>query len=178
MMISLDGFFEGPNHDLSWHVVDAEFSAFANRQLDDADVLLFGRRTYELMAGFWQTERARTKSPEVARRMNGTKKIVFSRTLQKADWENTRLVKEKIGAEVMGLKNQPGKDLLVMGSSNLCASLIEEGVLDECRVMVNPVMIGSGTSLFSGLKAKCGLELADMRRFQSGNVLLTYRVRR
>src|SRR5512134_370781 len=93
-LMSLDGYFEGPNRDISWHNVDAEFDEYAVEMLNSVDVLLFGRVTYELMAGFWPTPDAMKNDPIVAERMNNVPKIVFSRTLEKAEWNNTRLVKE------------------------------------------------------------------------------------
>src|SRR6185295_1195127 len=108
MMISLDGFFEGPNREIDWHNVDEEFNEYAIDLLDNVDVLLFGRVTYELMANYWPTLSATTDDPIVASKMNSLPKIVFSRTLEKADWNNTRLVKENIAEEVSKLKQQPG----------------------------------------------------------------------
>jgi len=174
MMISLDGFFEGENHDLSWHNVDAEFNEFAISQTNNVNTLLFGRRTYELMADWWPSEHAMTTDPIVAKQMNVKPKMVFSRTLNKADWSNTKLVKDNAASEVKKLKNQPGKDIGIYGSNNLCVSLMKDGLVDEFRIMVNPVVIGSGTPLFAGVQNKVKLKLIKEQDFKSGNVLLTY----
>jgi dihydrofolate reductase len=175
MMVSLDGFFEGPAHELDWHVVDAEFNEFAARQLDEADMLLFGRVTYQLMASYWPTDLAKTDDPIVTQKMNSLPKIVFSRTLAAADWNNTKLIKENVAAEVARLKQQPGKDLVILGSSNLCISLLRLGLIDELRIMVNPVVLGSGKTLFDGMNSSLKLKLLTTRTFTSGNVLLYYR---
>ena len=174
MMVTLDGFFEGPNQDLGWHNVDEEFNEFAIQQLDELDTLLFGRVTYEVMASYWPTPFALEDDPVVAGKMNAMQKVVFSRTLEKAEWSNTRLVKEQVAEEVSKLKQQPGKDIAIFGSSDLTTSLLEMGLVDELRIMVNPVVLGEGKRLFDGMHSKLGLKLLKTRTFRSGNVLLYY----
>lgn len=175
MMVSLDGFFEGADHDLYWHNVDEEFQEFAIKQLKEIDTIIFGKRTYEMMASYWPTDLAKD-DPITAELMTKTPKIVISHSLDKADWENTTLIKENVGEELKKLKEKPGKDLAVFGSSNLCVSLLEMGLLDELRIMVNPVVIGEGTTLFEGLDQKLKLKLEKSREFKNGNVLLYYQV--
>lgn len=174
MMVSLDGFFEGPDHELDWHNVDAEFNEFATEQLNDVDMLLFGWKTYELMAGFWPNEAGKQESPAIAEKMNALQKIAFSRKAQKVEWQNTRLITGNVGGEVTKLKNQPGKNIAIFGSSNLCVSLIQMGLIDEFRIMVNPVVLGKGHTLFNGINDKLNLKLLKTRTFNSGNVLLYY----
>ncbi len=174
MMVSLDGFYEGPNQDISWHHVDEEFNDYAIQQLDDVDTLLFGRVTYQMMASYWPTQSAIESDPIVAGKMNSVRKIVFSRTLGKAEWNNSRLVKENIAEEVRRLKQQPGKELAIFGSSDLAVSLMQMGLIDELRIMVNPVVLGNGKPLFKGLSHKVELRLTRTRSFGSGNVLLCY----
>ncbi|HTR80560.1 MAG TPA: dihydrofolate reductase family protein, partial [Bacteroidota bacterium] len=164
----------GVNHDLSWHNVDREFNDFAIRQLDNADLLLFGRVTYDLMAGYWPTSGATKDDPIVADKMNSIRKIVFSRTLTKAEWNNTKLVKENIPQEIAKLKQQPGKEIGIFGSGNLAASLIPLDIIDEYRIIINPVILGSGKALFNETKVKLRLKLLTSKTFQSGNVFLTY----
>lgn len=173
-MISVDGFFEGPNHEINWHRVDPDTNASAIDLLNHVEGLLFGRMTYELMDRFWPTSVAASKDPVVAARMNQLPKIVFSRTLSAVTWENTRLVKENAAAEILKLKQQPGMDLAILGSSNLSATLIEYDLIDEFRIVVNPVVLGNGNSLFKGLKGKLNLKLVSAHAFDSGNVLLSY----
>jgi len=174
MMVSLDGFFEGLDHDLSWHNVDHEFDDFTIDQLNETDDILFGRKTYEMMASFWPSDAARANDPIVAEKMNTTPKIVFSRTLERAEWQNTRLVKDNVQSEIDALKRQPGKDIAVFGSSDLSLTLLRLGLLDELRIMVNPVVLGDGKRLFEGMRDPLSLRLLHSRTFRSGNVLLHY----
>lgn len=174
MMTTLDGYVAGPNGEIDWHVVDDEFNEFAAHQLDSVDMLLFGRVTYEGMASYWPTPAAATDDPTIAEKMNTLPKIVFSRTLEKADWQNTRLIKDNIAEEIARLKQQPGKDLIILGSSNLAASFINLGLIDEFRIMVNPVVIGGGKPLFGGVEDTLKLKLLSTRTFRSGNVLHYY----
>jgi dihydrofolate reductase len=173
-MITLDGFFAGPSGDIDWHVTDEEFDQFAMEQLRETDTLLFGRVTYELMASYWPTDEAKANEPRVAKAMNEQSKIVFSRTLKGVGWDNSRLVSEHVEEEVRNLKQQPGKDIAIFGSANLAASLIPSGLIDEFRVIVNPVVLGQGKPLFEGIKAPLRLKHIKTRTFKSGNVLLCY----
>ncbi len=178
MMVSLDGYFEGPDHDLSWHNVDEEFNKFAIEQLNEADTILFGRRTYQLMEDFWPTEDARKTDPLVAEKLNFTPKVVFSKTLksveEKTYWKNTTLIKGDLVEEIKKLKQKPGKDMALLASNNLCIGLLENNLLDEVRIMVNPVVLGTGNVLFVGLNKKIKFNLLKTRIFNSGNVLLYY----
>ncbi len=174
MLISLDGYFEGPNKELDWHIVDDEFNEYAGEVLDSVDMLLFGRVTYQLMASYWPTLAARTDDPVIAEKMNRLPKIVFSKTLAKAEWNNTRLVKENIEEEIDKLKRQPGKDLVIFGSSDLTLSLSESGLIDEYRLFVIPVFLGAGKPVLHGLKGRLHMKLLSTRQFKSGVVLLCY----
>lgn len=176
MMVTFDGYFEGKDHDISWHHTDAEFNDFAIAQTGTVGTLLFGRKTYELMASYWRSEEARTSDPIVAKQMNEMPKVVFSKTLESADWENTKLVKEHLKEEVEKLKKISENDIAVFGSSDLCVSLLKEGLLDELRLMINPVVIGEGKTLFEGMKEKMELKETGKRDFKNGNILLTYEV--
>ena len=170
IMVSLDGFFEGDKPwAIDWHRTDEEFNDFAAEQLDEFDALVFGRATYEGMAQYWPSEGAVKDDPEVAGRMNASPKIVVSRTLERPEpaWSNTTLVKD-----VAELRSQ--KNLLVLGSAVLTTSLLEAGLLDQLRIIVNPVLIGSGRSIASSAKGPIALTLLSRREFGNGNVLLTY----
>ena len=173
-LMTLDGFFAGPDGEIDWHNVDEEFNDFAIDQLSTADGLIFGRRTYELMASYWPTESAISDDPIVAEKMNSIPKIVFSRTLDQVDWNNTRLVKENAAEEVSKLKHQPGKDLFIFGSADLASTLTDLGLIDEYRIILNPVVLGSGRPLFQGVKDPLHLKLMKTRIFRNGNVLLYY----
>jgi len=173
MMTTLDGYFAGPNGEADWHVVDDEFNQYVEETLSQTDCLIFGRVTYELMAGFWPTEHARRNDPVTAKYMNELSKIVVSRTMERADWINTRLIRTNVGEEIRKLKEQPGKDLLILGSSQLAFTLKE--LIDEYRFFINPVMLGEGKTVFNGNRQRMNFELMRARTFRSGNVLLYYR---
>lgn len=173
-MVTLDGFFEGPNGEIDWHNADnQEFNEFAIEQTSMVDTLLFGRKTYQLMASYWPTEIAVQSDPIVADLMNRLSKIVFSRTLQSVEWNNTRLIRENAQHEIRNLKTQPGKDMAIFGSANLISSVMDE--IDEHRVMINPILLRAGNPLFKPAGDPARLELIGVRTFNSGNVLLTYR---
>ena len=176
MMESLDGYIEGENHDLSWHNVDEEFNTFAALQMREADTIVMGRKTYQLMENFWPSKEGLEGDPVVAKIMNNTLKIVFSKTLEKViereQWKNVTLVKNNIVEEIKKLKQKNGKDIIVLGSNNFCVTLLENKLLDEIRVMINPVVIGKGTPLFYGLKEKIKLSVEKTREFKNGNILL------
>lgn len=173
-LITLDGFFEGPHQEIDWHNVDEEFNEFAAEQLSTIGVILFGRVTYQGMASYWPTPFAIENDPVIAAQMNSFPKIVISHTLDKAEWNNTRLIKDNVAEEITQLKQQPGKDLAIFGSANLTASLMQMGLVDEFRIMVNPVVLGSGIPLFKGVYQPLKLKLLKTRTFSSGNVLLYY----
>ncbi len=171
-MMTLDGFFEGPNQDINWHNVDEEFNEFAVEQTGSVGLLLFGRVTYSLMESYWPTSAAIADDPQVAALMNSLPKVVFSRTLQSADWENTTLIRDPAHDEILRLKNQPGKDMAIFGSANLMSTVMD--VIDEHRVLVNPILLRQGTPLFKQAGEPLKLNLVNVRRFNSGNILLTY----
>ena len=167
---SLDGFFEGPNKELDWFVPDEEFFAYAKDLLRSVDTLLFGRTTYQHMAGYWPYAPAE----EIADKMNNLPKIVFSKSLEKAEWNNSRLVKNNVAEEVSKLKQQPGKDMVILGSATLASFLLQLGLIEEYRVILNPVLIGAGNPLFKGITHRLLLKLQQTRLFASGVVVLYY----
>jgi dihydrofolate reductase len=177
-LTSLDGYFEGPDRDINWHNVDEEFNKFAEQQTDEFGALLFGRVTYELMAGYWPTEDAKRDDPIIAGLMNSLPKIVFSKTLKHVEWENTRLVNDNFVEAISKLKQEAGKDIAIFGSSDLAVTFIEHGLIDEFRIMVNPIALGKGKPLFKGLKTELYLRLTKTRTFKSGNILLYYEPKR
>jgi dihydrofolate reductase len=174
-MVSVDGYFAGPNGELDWFVWDDVLRDLSISTLDSVDTLLFGRVTYEMMAGYWPTPMAIQNDPVVAAGMNRADKIVFSRTLEKAEWENTRLVKENIAEEIRKMKALPGKDMTLLGSGSIVTQFAQQGLIDEYQIMVDPVALGDGTPLLKGIRHKLDLELISARTFRSGVVLLCYR---
>jgi dihydrofolate reductase len=178
MMVSLDGFFEGKDHDLSWHHVDEEFNRFAIEQLDETGTLLFGKKTYELMENFWPSSQGLQDDPETAQRMNTLPKVVVSTTLQKVTetdhWQHVQLINNSIEEKIKKLKKEAEKPIALLGSNQLLVSLTKLGLVDEFRIMINPVVIGEGTRLFYGLDIKFDFTLTKIKRFNCGNVLLYY----
>lgn len=173
-LVTLDGYFTGQDGDISWHNVDEEFQELANAASNSGNTLLFGRVTYQLMAGFWPTPEAIKNDPLVAAGMNKAEKIVFSRTLDRVNWINTRLVKSDMIAEVRKLKQQTGKGLTVLGSGSVVSQLAQERLIDEYQILLNPVVIGTGKTMFEGVKDRFSLKLTKTRVFGNGNILLNY----
>lgn len=172
-VVTLDGYFEGrKSWEIDWHdyVWGEEMERFSIEQSKSIGMLLFGRVTYEGMAGYWSKEKG-----EIADFMNSVPKVVFSRQLETAEWNNTRLVKGDAEDEVAELKRQPGKDLFIFGSANLSATLTRKGLIDEYRLCVAPVVLGSGNSLFKDNPERLKLKLVEARPLRSGGVILRYR---
>jgi len=179
MMVSLDGYIEGEAHDLSWHNVDLEFNKFAAEQMEEMGTILMGRHTYDLMYGYWPYVTSTDPQDEKVKiAMNTLPKVVVSHSLEKVEeeenWKNIQLINMNVVQELARLKEDKGKSIAVLGSNNLCVTLLELGLLDELRIMINPVVIGKGTPLFLGIKAKKKFRLVENRKFANGNVLLTY----
>jgi dihydrofolate reductase len=174
-LITLDGYFEGINKwDIAWHQVDDEFNEFSIEQLNQAGGLIFGRVTYEGMASYWPTPAAITDDPAVASLMNSISKYVFSNTLEKADWNNTLIIKGDAAIGLKKLKQQPGKDLFIFGSADLSSTFIRNSLIDEYRLIVNPIVLGAGNPLFKPAGDMLKLKLLNIKSFHNGNVLLYY----
>jgi dihydrofolate reductase len=176
--ITLNGFFKGPDGDLSWHKQGEhgeEESEFTAAGIASESVLLFGRITYEMMAGYWPSPDALRNDPNTAQGMNKAEKIVFSTTLKKAEWNNTKLIKGDIIDEIKKLKQTPGKDLTVLGSGTIITQFAEHGLIDEYQFMMDPVVIGEGTPIFQGIVNAPKLKLTSSKAFKSGVMLLGYK---
>jgi dihydrofolate reductase len=176
MSVSLNGFFEGPDRELDWQLIDDELHSHFNEWLAATSAFLDGRITYELMAEVWPTA---DKDPSATKLMaefagiwRDMPKIVYSRTLDRADW-NAVIVRDVIPDEVMELKNQPGGDM-VLGGADLAATFMRHDLIDEYRIYVHPVVLGRGRLLFQPSDTKINLRLAQTRTFGSGVVLLRY----
>ena len=173
--ISVDGYFVDVNGDMSWaHNRDAEFNEFVQGNASGGGELVFGRITYELMASYWPTPLALKNDPVVAEGMNNLPKVVFSRTMERASWSNTKLVKVDLTGEIRKMKRAPGNDLVIMGSGSIVSQLAQERVIDEYQVVVIPVVLGKGRTMFDGVKEKLALRLTRSRVFSNGNVFLCY----
>ena len=176
MQVSLDGFFEGPDHDLSWHMVDDELHRHFNERLGAMGAFLDGRVMYELMAGFWPTADKDPASTapmvEFARIWRDMPKIVYSRTLTTADW-NATVVRDVVADEILELKAQPGVDL-ALGGADLADTFRRLGLIDEYWLYVHPVLVGRGRSLFKPADSVARLRLLETRAVGNGVVLLRY----
>jgi dihydrofolate reductase len=173
--VSLDGYFVDSNGDMSWaHKDDDEWKAFAAANASGGGRLLFGRITYDLMKSYWPTPLAMQNQPVVAESMNNLPKIVFSRTLKEAAWSNTRVVQGDVAAEVRKLKQEPEPDIAILGSRSIIAQLAGEGLIDEYQIVVNPIVLGGGRTMFEGIKEKLTLKPTLTRTFANGNVLIRY----
>ena len=173
--MSLDGYFTDANGDMSWaHKRDPEWQAFVSENASGGGQLLFGRVTYNLMASFWPTPLAAQSNPIVVERMNSMRKFVFSTTLKNAAWSNTTLLKGDLSTEVRKLKQEPGPNIVIMGSGSIVAQLADAGLVDEFQIVLNPLVVGNGRTLFEGVKRKLPMKLARSRAFGNGNVVLYY----
>jgi dihydrofolate reductase len=173
-LISLDGYFAGPNNELDWFVNDEQSMEWSRDILRGADLILYGRVTYEGMAEYWTS--AAANDPYITRRLNETSKIVFSHTMRKAAWRNSTVVHEEPAEYVRRTKRQSGKDMVVLGSSTIVSSLLDEDLIDEFRIRVQPVVLGAGRPLFSEQKRWHHLTLRSAKGFRSGVVALHYQL--
>jgi dihydrofolate reductase len=173
--VSLDGYFTDAAGDMSWaHARDEEWQRFTAENAGGAAELVFGRKTYEMMARFWPTPQAQQALPEVAASMNRMRKHVFSRSLSQLDWENSRLVKSDLAGEVARLKAQAGPALLIMGSGEIVSQLTQAGLIDDYQIVTVPLVVGRGRSLVEGVATRPRLKLTRSRTFQNGNVVNWY----
>lgn len=171
-LVTADGYFEESPWGIDWHNVDAEFFGQADEMWKTLGTILMGRKTYEGMHKHWTSDEAVKGDAEVAARMTNTPKLVLSRTLKKADWKNTTLVSDV--AAIARLKAQSDKDMVIFGSSDVSAALLDGGLLDEVRQIINPVLLGHGKPMFQGLEHRTKLKLLRTRTFANGNVMLVY----
>jgi dihydrofolate reductase len=169
--VTLDGFVEGPNRELdsTAQFPDEDFDRYASQMLQSIDGVLLGRKTYQLFADYWPS----ATGPD-ADLLNQLPKVVFSRTLEKAVWRNSRLVKEDVAREVARLKQQPGRDLALFGSADLASTFIRHGLIDEFRILVTPVLLGNGKPLFQDIRDRVALKLSKAVTWSSGTVALYY----
>lgn len=182
MHISLDGFAAGPNGELDWISYDAELEKYAEEVVSTVGAPMYGRVTYQMMESYWPTvltDPASSKHDmEHAQWLQQVPKIVFSKSLDKVEWNNTTLIKDNIAAEIAKLKQQPGKDLVIFGSPSLSHTFMKLDLIDEYRLTVNPVILGQGMPIFKDIKAKTDLNLLNSRTFNSGVVALHYETKR
>jgi len=179
-LVSLDGFFAGEDGNIDWHRVDDEFNKFAIDQTSEFSSFLFGRVTYELFEGFWPRALKDPKTSEddrkIAKILEDSEKIVFSSTKTSTMWSNSKIVDEIKPEEILELKELQEKDIAIFGSGTIVRELTNLGLIDEYRLLVNPIILGKGKLLFSNVK-QLDLKLQNTRKFNNGNILLTYQVK-
>ncbi len=192
-MVSLDGFIAGPNGEFDWPLADQEFEQYALERLNTYDTFLLGRVTYQMFASYWPTAITNTSGTlskegvkftvpkevsdihtEVANKMNSLQKIVFSKTLKNADWNNSKLFVQVVPEEIMKLKQQNGKDMVMLGSADLISTFTKLDLIDEYHLFVNPVVLGDGKPMFKDLNERLKLKLTKTKTFKSGLVGLYY----
>lgn len=178
MIVSLDGFIEGPHRELDWFLDgDPQFEQYCDEMIDSVGLALYGRRSYELMLDFWPDAERNPRSPAdlaFARKMNALPKVVLSRTLEHAAWNNTRIVSDRVAETLTELKRQPGKPIVAWAGAGLVSTLSRLGLVDEYRVIVHPVLLGKGTPMFQGIEDRQQLRLVRTTQLGSQLVVLCY----
>ncbi|MGI0091910.1 MAG: dihydrofolate reductase family protein [Nitrososphaerales archaeon] len=177
-LVTVDGFFAGPNGEIDWHNYDDEMGAHSLEQMKSLGALIFGRMTYEMMANYWPTPDGVKSEPVVAERMNSIPKTVFSKTLKEVKdgplWKNVTVFREIKREEIIKMKEQGDRDIAIFGSGTIVQQFANLGIIDEYRLIVNPLILGNGKLLFKNIKEKLNLKLVNMKTFKNGNVLLCY----
>lgn len=179
--VSLDGYMSGPHCELDWHFEKwgADLAESFSRELSRADTILLGRVTYCAMARYWPQKARDLSYPRediaFADMMNNYTKVVFSRTLNRLPWINSKLVRGNLKKEILALKEEPGKDILIYGSGKLIGSLVASALIDEYLLYVHPIVLGAGKPLFNHLPHTLNLKLVKAQTFRSGVILLCYR---
>ena len=176
--ISLDGYFTDAKGDMSWAHEggdDPEWREFVAGNASSGDgTLVFGRITYQLMAGYWPTALAAQHAPAVAEGMNRLKKVVFSRTLEEVSWSNTTLIKSDPAAAVRKMKEESGADMVLMGSGSIISLLAEEGLIDAYTFVISPLALGQGRTMFEGVTKRVNMKHTNTRTFKNGKVVVNY----
>ena len=180
-MVSVDGSFAGVDGNLDWHNVDDEFNKFAIEQLREFQTILFGRTTYQMFESFWPAALKDPKTSEdnrkVAQNINDLEKIVFSSTLENVKWNNSKILKEINPEEIKKLKQEPGKDMVIFGSGTIVQAMTNLNLIDEYRLMINPIILGQGKPMFKDMRDKVNIKLLSTKTFKNENVLLCYQVK-
>lgn len=180
MNLTLDGLMSGPDCELDWHFKcwTPEMGEALCAQLSRADTILLGRVTYQAMAKYWLSKAAdlslRGEDFAFADMMNHYAKIVFTHTLTKPEWNNSRVMKGNVEDTITALKKQPGRDMMVYGSGKLVSALMRGGLVDDYQLWVHPVILGKGKPLFSNLQEKQDMAFHGARTFSSGVTFMHY----
>ena len=172
--ITLNGFYKGINEDINWHKHGGEESEHATEGLSGNGILLFGRKTYEMMSSYWPTPAGMEAAPDIAKGMNSAEKIVFSRTLKEAKWNNTRIINDNVVEEIKKLKQNGNKDMTILGSGSILTLFAQHNLIDEYQFMIDPVIIGEGFSVLKNITIKLDLKLTRSKVYKSGVILACY----
>lgn len=172
--LSLDGFTASADEKSDWIVWDKSVDEYYIETQRMADTIIFGRTSYESLKGYWTTSKSSAEDPEIIEFTNQTKKIVFSKTLEKADWNNSTVMREIVPQEIEKMKQQSGENLLIIGSGSVASQFSSADLIDEYRFIIIPVVLGEGKQYFRNLKDKLNLKLRETKTFKCGNVLLRY----
>lgn len=174
LFLSLDGFYKGENEDISWHSHGPEESKFSEENLNSGNTLVFGKRTFLMMESFWTTENAFQHFPLVAKQMKNAEKLVLTHSNLKTTWDHANPLPANWAEQIIQFKKE-GRNMTILGSGDVVRQCCDLGILDNFSLMIDPIAIGKGESLFGGLKSASSFELESTRTFASGSVLLNYR---
>lgn len=179
MQMTINGYVGGPNGEKDWMTwnPDDEFTAFISSLLDTSDTLLLGRKSAEIIIKYWETEAEKNPAHPFAKKIADIKKVVFSNTLGKSIWNNTSLAKGNLAAEIAGLKKQSGKDILVFGGASFVSSLIKEGLIDECHLIINPTAMANGETIFNSLDGIQKFTPIQSKLYPGGKTVLSYKLK-
>ena len=172
--ISLNGFYKGNYEDISWHTHGAEESEHAKEGLAGNNILLFGRKTYEMMSSYWPTPSAIASAPEIANGMNSAEKIVFSRTLKDSTWTNTRIISANVSEQIKRLKDTGEKNMTILGSGSILTFFAQSNLIDEYQFMIDPVILGEGSTVLKNITKNLSLKLIRSKVYKSGVILACY----
>lgn len=177
-MITIDGYYAGTDGNIDWHKTDDEFNEFAIKHTSEFGGIIFGKTTYELFESYWphalKDPQTSDDDRKVAQIIEDMWKLVFSKSLKEVTWKNSKLYHDIDVEEIKKWKEMDGKDIAIFGSGTIVQQFTNLGLIDEYRLMVNPVILGKGKPMFANMKEKLELKLINERKFKNGNVLLTY----
>lgn len=173
--LSLDGFFSGINGETDWFYWDKEIESYFKNFQRGIDTLLFGRVTYDIMKAYWPTDAAASEDPSITSHLNDSKKIVYSKAGVGADWNNTEVKQAIVPGEIITLKQEAGKDIVIYGSGSIISQLTSLGMIDEYLLAMNPMILGKGKPLFQQQEKPLHWQLTESHSFTNGLIILRYK---